>query len=245
MYSFTKKNSRTSIIEIHGRKVILNRKKMKYIRLRVDPITAEIRISAPTWSSKNEICKMFIENILWVDDQVLRAEKNKINRENKFKTGACVQIWGENYRLVVANEPRTTGSIIHHADKTVTLHVATDFTSEMVAQCIDEMYRNLLREVVFEYLQLWSPVVGVKVPKVTLRKMKTRWGSCNATLQKINLNIMLVQYPTKCLEYVIVHELAHLIESNHSQRFWNIVDKAMPEWKTYHNHLNTKTCSTL
>lgn len=103
---------------------------------------------------------------------------------------------------------------------------------------VEKWYREQLNEAVPPLLARWQPLVGVSIERFSLRHMRTRWGSCNTKTRTIHLNTELAQKPPDCLEYIVVHELAHLLEPTHNARFIALMDRFMPEWKVYRTQLN-------
>ena len=103
---------------------------------------------------------------------------------------------------------------------------------------LDEWYRKQLKTVVVPLIEKWAPLMGVKVERFFVQRMKTKWGSCNAGSASIRLNAELAKKPRECLEYIVVHELAHLLEPTHNQRFVALINRFMPKWKFYKDQLN-------
>jgi predicted metal-dependent hydrolase len=102
-----------------------------------------------------------------------------------------------------------------------------------------EWYREQLRELIPPLIDKWEPVLNVRVSSWGIKRMKTKWGSCNATAKRIWLNLELAKKPVECLEYVVVHEMVHLLERHHNDRFIALMDDCLPQWRTYRDELNT------
>ena len=118
------------------------------------------------------------------------------------------------------------------------MHVNLTMSQKQKRNLLGQWYRERLTAQIPKLISKWEPIMRVKVSEWRIRKMKTRWGSCNFQRKRIWLNLELARWPLACLEYVVVHEMTHLIEPTHNQRFWGILDKVMPEWKTIDKRLN-------
>ena len=121
---------------------------------------------------------------------------------------------------------------------TLQLNVPSGTNQEQRKEIIAQWYRHRLRSVVPKLIAVWEPIMGITVGEWRIRKMKTRWGSCNTRAGRIWISLELAKKSIKCLEYVVVHEMAHLIEPSHNRRFWAILDNLMPKWRTYRDELN-------
>lgn len=144
---------------------------------------------------------------------------------------------GDRYLLDVI--PHQGKPYITLKDRThINLYVKLDTTTEHRSQLIQKWYREQLKSLIPTLLDNWTAIVGVENPEWNIKKMKTKWGSCNIKASRIWLNLELAKKPIHCLEYVIVHELIHLHERNHSDRFKALMDKVMPQWKLFRDELN-------
>lgn len=128
------------------------------------------------------------------------------------------------------------------ANNRLALTVPAGTSKKQRQQVLQRWYRKLLQARIQEVLPKWEAVVGLRVADCRIRRMKTRWGSCNSTARRVWLNSELVKKPQRCLEYVLVHEMVHLLERNHNDRFRSYMDKFMPQWRHYRDELN---CSPL
>ena len=118
------------------------------------------------------------------------------------------------------------------------LRVRPGSSDDLKQAVLSHWYRVLVRAAVPELLAKWEPVLGVEADRLFVQKMKTRWGSCNPTARSIRLNTELAKKPAMCLEYIVVHELAHLLERRHNERFLGLMDACMPQWRRVRDQLN-------
>jgi hypothetical protein len=145
---------------------------------------------------------------------------------------------GRRYRLRVVEAPgRPSITIVNHS--TMELRCLPGTTAERRSASLERWYRRRLREIVPPMLETWAPVLGVEVSDWRIRKMKTKWGSCRATERRIWMNVELAKKPRRCLEYIVVHELAHLIERRHNGRFQSLLDRSLPRWQLLRAELGT------
>lgn len=138
--------------------------------------------------------------------------------------------------LTVLEVDTTPLVVVKH--KTIELYVKPRTSFEKKQKIIDDWYRNQLKELTIPIVEKWESVMGVSVNEIGVRKMKTKWGTCNNETKRIWLNLELAKKPFHCIEYIIVHELVHLLERNHNERFLTYMDKFMPEWRTLRQELN-------
>lgn len=155
-----------------------------------------------------------------------------------YETGDTIQIWGEPYTLSVLEDTRY--SLTPHENGTATLVVREGCTKEQKEKFVLEWYRKELTERVDILLPKYEAFTGLKCSGWQSKAMKTRWGTCNTKTKKIWLNVYLAEHPTECLEYVILHELAHTVVPNHGYDFKAILNRFMPEWKQYRKLLNDR-----
>jgi predicted metal-dependent hydrolase len=213
--------------------VEVERKKIKNLHLYVKPPYGDVKVTAPKYVSDKEI-KAFIEARRdWIIENV---EKIKAVPVISYDTGDRIPIWGEFYTLSVLEDTRY--SLTAHENGTADLIVREGCTQEQKEAFILEWYRKELTERVEILLPKWEAYTGLHCSGWQSKDMKSRWGTCNTKTKKIWLNVRLAEHPVECLEYVILHELAHTVVPNHGSEFKDILNKYMPEWKQYRKLLN-------
>lgn len=212
------------------------RKNIKNVYLSVMPPRGRVRISAPTRMSLETIRVFAISRLDWIkqEQQKLRAQEREsareyIDRESHF-------VWGKRYLLQVIEQDSTPTVELKHNQMVLTVRPGTD---EAKRQAIMEAwYRQQLREATPALIAHWERLMGVKVGRFFVRHMKTKWGSCNYRARTIRLNTELAKKPRECLEYVVVHELVHLLEPTHNARFVALMNQFMPKWQFFKEQLN-------
>ena len=144
---------------------------------------------------------------------------------------------GRRYRLDVLEHDGRQGVCLPNRT-TMELRVRPGTGREKREEILERWYRERLRGRVPALLEKWEPKLGVQASEVRIKKMKTRWGTCNSEAGRIWLNLELAKKPLPCTEYIVVHELAHLVERNHDVRFRNLMDRSLPQWNLYRDQLN-------
>lgn len=211
-------------------------KDIKNVHLSVLPPLGKVRISAPNRMNLENIRMFAITKLAWIKSQkskMLKQEregvKNYVSRESHY-------FLGKRYLLKVV-EVNDKPSVLTNHNKIV-LNIKPNSASEQRQILLQEWYRRQLKEMAIKIIKKLERKMNVEVGEVAIRKMKTRWGSCNNKSKKINLNLELAKKPLQCLEYIIVHEMVHLIERKHNERFLAYMNKFLPNWKSYKENLN-------
>jgi len=211
-------------------------KDIKHVHLTVHPPSGRVRIAAPRRMSLDRIRLFAIAKIGWIRRQqaALRAQEREeprdyIDRESHF-------VWGRRYLMVVVE--RDSAPSIELKSRKLVLTVRPGTSKARREALVDGWYRQQPKDALQPLLERWEPVIGVKAGRVSVRRMKTRWGSCNHRTGSILLNTELAKKPVECLEYVLVHELIHLIEPTHNARFVALMDEFMPAWPHHRRALN-------
>lgn len=220
----------SSEITIAGIPVEITRKSgQKNLYIRVNPPEGTVTVSAPVEASEDAIHHFVlrkIPEITKVRDRML-AQPRQSKRE--YVSGEACYLWGKPYMLQVIYN----GSY-YHIDKTpnkIIMTVPEGTSEDNRAKALTEWYRAELKRILPDLLERCEERVGVEVSSCNIKNMKTRWGSCNIPEKRILLNLQLVKKPVECLEYVIIHELVHLLEKNHTNRFRALVEKNCPNWR--------------
>ena len=152
-----------------------------------------------------------------------------MNRESHY-------FLGKRYLLKVVEVNHKPTVLLNHSN--IVLNIKPNFSPEQRQILLQEWYRFKLKETAIKMIKKWERKMNVEVGELAIRKMKTRWGSCNQQSKKIHLNLELAKKPLQCLEYIIVHEMVHLLERKHSERFVACMNKFLPNWKSYKENLN-------
>lgn len=216
-------------------------KDIKNVHLSVYPPTGRVRISAPRRMSLGTIRVFAISKLDWIRKQQrrLRAQEREAPRE--YVDRESLQVWGARYLLTVVE--RDQAPTVELRPRRMLLSVRPGSDREKRQAIVELWYREQIREALPALLAKWTPTVGVKVKGIAVQRMKTKWGSCNTPARTIRLNTDLAKLPPHCLEYVLVHELVHLLERRHNDRFTALMDRFMPRWPHYRTELNRSALS--
>jgi predicted metal-dependent hydrolase len=226
----------TEMIQLGDIMIAVNRKAVKNVHLSVHPPDGHVTLVAPT-ATRLEVARAYaISKLGWIrkqqktlEDQARETPRQFIERESHY-------LWGRRYLMTVEyQEARPNVSLDH---KRITLTVRPGSDARKRAEVIHEWHKSLLHAVVPPLISKWEPKLKVKVAGYFLQRMKTKWGSCNQTAGHIRLNTELVKKPKDLLEYVIIHEMTHLLEPTHSDRFVAMLDEQYPTWREARAELN-------
>lgn len=212
------------------------KKKIKNMHLSVLPPDGKVRVSAPETLSDESIILFVRTKIGWIKKQQEIFELQPRQSERQYVSGETLYVWGRQYFLQVEYSYRGN-SLVLSGDKAI-LTVRKESTPKQRETFVNEWYRSLLKAEVEKYLPKWERITGLKCSSWQSKYMTTKWGTCNTSTRKIWLNLQLAKKPIECLEYVILHELAHLEVKNHGPKFVAILDQYMPYWREYKKQLN-------
>ena len=223
-------------IEISGIEIEVQKKNIKNLHLVVAPPDGKVRVSAPMHLSDDSI-KMFVRTKLsWIKKQQEKFEKQPRQSEREYVSGETLYVFGQQYFLRVEYSYKGNSLILSGNEAILT--VRKESTASQREAFVNEWYRALLKEKIEAYFPKWENITGLHCDSWQTKYMTTRWGTCNTNTRKIWLNLQLAKKPIECLEYVILHELAHLKVRNHSKDFVAIMDQYMPYWRETKKLLN-------
>lgn len=214
----------------------LKRKDVKHVHLSVHPPSGRVSLVAPT-ATRAEVARAYaVSKLGWIKDQQAKLRGQARETPRAFVERESHYIWGRRYLLSVVEKDERPSVLLGH--RRIKLTVRPGSTSRKREAAMQEWQRSLLHEVVPELIRKWESRLGVKVNGYFLQRMKTKWGSCNHRARNIRLNSELVKKPKDLLEYVVVHELLHLIEPTHSDKFLALLNKHYPAWREARAELN-------
>ncbi|WP_186429474.1 M48 family metallopeptidase [Clostridium sp. BSD9I1] len=227
------------ILIINDIEIQLEKKKIKNIYLRVTAPQGKVQVSAPKNIDNEAIKKFVISKISWIkkhqDKYKYKNQPKQCIRE--YVSGESVYLWGRKYVLEVGYLNKNNDIKIN-GDKLI-LQVRENSTVEQREKALNEWYRENIKSEIPKLLEKWQKIIGVTAEEWGVKNMKTRWGTCNVRDKRIWLNLQLAKKPPKCLEYVVVHELVHLLEKSHNNIFVGYMDKFLPSWRAIKKELNT------
>jgi len=212
------------------------KKDIKNVHLSVYPPVGKVRISAPLRMKLETIRVFAISKLGWITEQ-----QNKINAQERETSRSYGEreshyVWGKRYLLKVIEKDTPAEIELRH--NKIILQVRPEWSTERKQELLDAWYRAQIKAAVPQLVTKWEPVIGVTVERVFVQRMRTKWGSCSRTSASIRLNTDLAKKPPECLEYIVVHEMAHFIEPTHNSRFIGLMDRLMPNWRFYRQLLN-------
>ena len=223
-------------VEIGSIAMQLNRKAIKNLHISVLPPDGRVRVSAPESMTETAIRMAVISRIPWIKKQQSDFAKQPRQSDREMVSGECHYLWGRRYRLNLIE--RSGKHEIKLGRGRLHLYVNPATTLENKALVLSSYYRDALKARIAELLPVWEDKIGVKAADWGIKKMKTKWGSCNIQAKRIWLNLELAKKPPECLEYILVHELVHLLERNHNERFKGYMDRLLPDWRERRDLLN-------
>ena len=223
-------------IEISGIEIEVQKKNIKNLHLVVVPPNGKVRVSAPMHLSDDSI-KMFVRTKLsWIKKQQDKFAKQPRQSEREYVSGETLYFFGQQYFLRVMYSYKGNSLILSGNEAILT--VRKESTASQREAFVNEWYRELLKEQIAKLLPKWEEKTGLYCSTWQTKYMITKWGTCNTKTKKIWLNLQLAKKPIECLEYVILHELAHLKVKNHNSDFIAILDNHMPFWRETRKLLN-------
>lgn len=221
-----------------GIEIELIKKNIKNLHLSVLPPNGRVRISAPR-RMDNEVIRLFaISKLSWIKKQRAKFKNQERQPERQFISGESHYFLGERYFLnVVYTNKRKQGVEIRNKTY-LDLFVREGSTQEQRQKVMKEWYRRELKALIPLLIEKWEAIIGVKIESWGVKLMKTRWGTCNISAKKIWINLELAKRNPLCLEYIVVHEMVHLLERYHNELFFAYMDKFLPNWRSIKAELN-------
>jgi len=211
-------------------------KDIKNLHISVYPPMGRIRVAAPESTNEDTIRLAIVQRLSWIKRQREQLQTADRQTKREMVSGETHYVWGERYRLDVSRHSGRYGVETKGNTLWVVTPEGTDPAGRRAA--LDRWYRRQLQAALPAYLDRWQPIVGVEVGKVAIRRMKTKWGTCIASSGTVWLNPELAKKPPRCLEYIVVHEMTHLLERGHGERFISLMDGFLPDWRGRRDELN-------
>jgi predicted metal-dependent hydrolase len=224
-------------LTVSGIEVDVIHKDIKNLHLGVYPPFGRVRVAAPVMVSEDAVRLAVIDKLGWIKRQKAKYEAQAREAKREMLSGESHYFLGQRYLLNVLEYDGPHDVTIRNKS-TLDLRVRPNTPPDARLNALQDWYRGQLRELVPPLLEKWKERLNTQVNDWGVRKMKTKWGSCNPAERRIWINLELAKKPLHCIEYVIVHELAHLRESNHGAGFATLMDKVLPKWRTSKDELN-------
>ncbi|HEX9731457.1 MAG TPA: SprT family zinc-dependent metalloprotease [Thermoanaerobaculia bacterium] len=211
-------------------------KDIKNVHLSVYPPTGRVRISAPKRMSIDTIRVFAISKLHWIKEQQVKLREQERETPRDYVDRESHYVWGKRYLLSVVESDELPSIELSHSRMILRVRPGTDEGRREAL--VEKWYRKQMKEAVPPLLDRWQPLLGVRAERFFVQRMKTKWGSCNHKAGTIRLNTELAKKPAECVEYIVVHELVHLLEPTHNSRFVALMDRFIPKWQFYREVLN-------
>jgi len=230
-------NTEREVIEVRGIPVEVVRKDIKNLHLAVYPPDGRVRVAIPRRLGHDDARLAVISRLAWIRRKQNGFKGQDRQPQREMVTGESHYFQGRRYRLDV-QEAEGVPRVCLRNNRIMELYVRPGASVQKRREILREWYREELWARVEPLVAKWESIIGVRVAEWRVRRMKTRWGTCNAQTGRIWLNLELAKKPPACTEYILVHEMVHLLERNHTDRFRAFMDQFMPQWQLHREALN-------
>lgn len=224
-------------IEVNGLVVDVVRKDIKNLHLAVYPPTGRVRVAAPLLVSDEAVRLAVISKLAWIKRQQGKFEEQDRETPREYVSGESHYFQGRRYLLNVTERDGNCQVVVRNK-KIIDLFVRPQSTMLQRERVMLAWYRVHLRQTVPPLIVRWESKIGVQVADWGIKQMKTKWGTCNIEARRIWLNLELAKKPAPCLEFILVHEMVHLLERRHNEAFVDYMNQFMPQWRLYRDQLN-------
>ena len=228
-----------SMLTVSGIEIQILRKVIKNLHLSVNPPDGHVRISAPLHLNDENVRLAVIHRLGWIKQQRKQFQEQARQTSREMITGETHFYLGQRYRLAVKVIPKNQKQRIEiKSGQKMCLYAHSDSSITKREAILSEWYRVQLKMQTEKQLGKWIPIIGQSPAFWGVRKMKTQWGSCNTDSRRIWLNLELAKKPVECQEYILVHELIHLVERQHNDHFRALMEQYLPQWRNLRDRLN-------
>lgn len=212
-------------------------KDIKNLHLSVHPPSGRVRIAAPTRMSLDTVRVFAISKLSWIKQQQRKLQEQERETPREYQNRESHYVWGQRYLLKVSEDDAEPS--IELNGRCMVLRVRPGTGEQARHTYVERWYRDKVKEAASSLIGKWQPHLAVTVAHCFVQRMKTRWGSCNPIGRTIRLNTELAKKPKECLEYIVVHEMLHLLEPTHNARFIALLDRHLPRWQFCRQTLNS------
>ncbi|OAF17411.1 M48 family metallopeptidase [Bradyrhizobium neotropicale] len=224
------------VLDLGDVSVDVVRKDIKNLHLSVHPPTGRVRIAAPSRASLDTIRAFAVAHVAWIKRNQRKIKMQKREAPREYVDRESHFVWGERVMLYVVERDGPPSVVRRH--RTLILQMRPGATAADKQRVVESWYRDEVRRAAQTVRAKWEKYLGVAARQTFVQRMKTKWGSCNPLTSNVRLNTDLAKKPPQCLEYVVLHELAHLRERTHSPEFYALLDHGMPQWREVRRMLN-------
>jgi predicted metal-dependent hydrolase len=223
-------------LTVRGIDVDVVYKDIKNLHIGVYPPMGRVRVAAPRHLDDDQVRLAVVHRLAWIRRQRDQLQSASRQSEREMVTGETHYVWGNRLRLKVVERPGRAH--IEVEGSRLILYTPSERSAEQRRTVLDSWYREQLQSAVPKHIATWERKLQVVVPQWRVRRMKTKWGTCNRQTRHLTFNVELAKKHPDCLEYIVVHEIAHYYERNHGERFTKLMDDLMPDWRSRRDLLN-------
>jgi predicted metal-dependent hydrolase len=224
-------------LTVRGIDVDVTYKDIKNLHIAVHPPAGRVRVAAPRRFDDDRVRLVVIQRLSWIKRQRDQLQAAARQSEREMVTGESHYVWGVRRRLEVVE--RRGRPHVEIEGERLAVYAPSEATSERRRDVLDRWYRSQLRHALPSLIAKWEAKLDLSVSKWSIRRMKTKWGSCNRDTGHMSFNVELAKKHPDCLDYVVAHEMAHLLERNHGERFTQLMDGILPDWRSRRDELNS------
>jgi predicted metal-dependent hydrolase len=224
-------------LTIRGINIDVVYKDIKNLHIGVYPPVGRVRVAAPKRLDEEQIRLAIIQRLPWIKRQRRQLQEAARQSPREMVSGESHYVWGRRHRLKIIERPGRAHVEVD-GDRLL-MYAPEGMVTDARIKLLQDWQRKQLRLAVPPLIARWEPIIGHEVRRWSVRRMKTKWGSCDRETDHIWFNLELAKKHPLCLEYIVVHEMAHLLERNHGGRFTNLMDKFMPDWRSRRDELNS------
>jgi predicted metal-dependent hydrolase len=228
------KKTRTIICDLEIETV---KKDIKNIHVGVYPPNGRVRVAAPFQTTDETIKLLVISKMPWIKKQQLKYNEQERQTKREYISGESHYFVGNRYRLNVIQTDAKPRIEIKRKTR-IDMHIQPQTPLQKRERLMDNFYRSELKKQIPALVSKWQEITGLQTKEIKIKKMKTKWGTCNPKQQRVWLNLELAKKPLRCLEYVLVHEMAHLKEKHHNEQFELLLKSYLPQWNQCKQELN-------
>ncbi len=230
-----------STITVSDINVSIDRKDIKNLHVGVYPPNGRVRVAAPVHIDNEAVRLAVISKLSWIKKQVRHFQEQPRQTKREMVSGESHYFLGKRYLLEVVYGAKKHQVVLNHS--TLEIHVKMGTNTQNRQKLLNEWYRGQLHTVTQAFISKWEDRIGIELNSWSIKKMRTKWGSCNIEKRNILINLNLAKAPVECIEYIVVHEMVHLLERHHNDNFKSHMDRYLPEWKQCRDLLNQSVLS--
>lgn len=236
-WSSIKVSTSSPVIRVADFDVDVVRKEVKNLHIGVYPPFGRVRAAAPPTLDDEAIRLAVVSRLAWIRKKRKQIQEQARQSKREMVDGETHYVWGRQHRLRVV-EDGARRRVNLRPDGRLELHVPAGADQEARLRRLTEWYRDQLKSAIPPLIEKWAPILGVGEPDWTVRRMKTKWGTCKPDQAHIWLNLELAKKAPECLEFIVAHEMIHLLERHHTEHFYDLMDHYMPSWRLHREELN-------